>query len=121
MEAGKFAELIFLGGIIRGIGEEPGWRGFALPVLRGRHGPLVASLLLWPVWTCWHLPAFLMRPEFALGAWIGFSVGILAATAWSTLLYDRTRSVLMIAIWHGLIIYWLISRPGKYEVAQGLQ
>jgi membrane protease YdiL (CAAX protease family) len=116
-------------------------------LLRGRYGPLLATLAIWPVWTCWHLPSFLMRPEFALGAWLGFSLGILAASAWSTLLYDKTRSVLMIAIWHALInitrnmagaastdaffafaqamlaiglcviVYWLFTRPGKYSTA----
>jgi len=103
IDSGKLLELIFIGSLIRGVGEEPGWRGFALPVLRGRHGPLVATLILWPVWALWHLPSFLARPEFAAGAFIGFTFGILAATAWTTWLYDKTRSVLMIVIWHALV------------------
>jgi membrane protease YdiL (CAAX protease family) len=144
--SGKFAELILMGGILRGLGEEPGWRGFALPVLRGRFGPLLATLALWPVWLLWHLPSFLMRPEFQLAAGIGFSLGILSATAWCTLLYDKTRSVLMIVLWHALInitrgialaastaaflafsqimlgigviiiVYWLFKRPGTYSL-----
>ncbi len=100
---GKWFGLLVMGGLLRGLGEEPGWRGFALPVLRSRAGPLLATLCLWPVWVLWHLPSFLMRPEFALGAWIGFSMGMLAAAALLTLLYDRTRSVLLVAIWHALI------------------
>jgi uncharacterized protein len=31
-----------------GLGEEPGWRGFALPELQTRHSPLKASLMLAP-------------------------------------------------------------------------
>lgn len=146
VQSGRFLELVLFGAILRGIGEEPGWRGYALPVLRGRYGPLLATFALWPVWLCWHLPAFLMR-DFQLGAWLGFSFGILAAAAWSTLLYDMTRSVLMIAIWHALInitrslagaastdsflayaqvttglglvvmLYWLVARPGPYKSA----
>ena len=144
-DEGRWVGIIVTGGLLRGVGEEPGWRGFALPLLRSRFGPLLATLALWPVWACWHLPSFLMRPEFQLGAWIGFSFGILAAAAWSTLLYDKTRSVLMVAIWHALInitrtiagsasseaffafaqlmtgvgllviVYWLIVRPGTYS------
>jgi membrane protease YdiL (CAAX protease family) len=31
-----------------GLGEETGWRGFALPMLQDRHGPLLGTLLLRP-------------------------------------------------------------------------
>ena len=39
-----------------GLGEEPGWRGFALPKLQENHSPLIASLILAPLWAVWHLP-----------------------------------------------------------------
>ena len=145
VDQGKVVEIVLLGAILRGIGEEPGWRGFALPLLRGRYGPLLATLVLWPFWALWHLPAYLMRPDASLLVFLLFSVGILAATFWSTLLYDKTRSILMLAIWHALInitraialtgsaaafmaynqvtivlgliiaVFWLIKRPGPYE------
>jgi uncharacterized protein len=41
------------------LGEEPGWRGFALPRLQGRYGPLVGTLILGPVWAFWHVPVWL--------------------------------------------------------------
>jgi membrane protease YdiL (CAAX protease family) len=42
-----------------GLAEEPGWREFAMPRLQRRHGPLAATLIVGPLWGCWHLPLFL--------------------------------------------------------------
>ena len=41
-----------------GLGEETGWRGFALPRLLEITSPVVASLLLGVVWALWHLPLY---------------------------------------------------------------
>ncbi|MGK0500835.1 MAG: membrane protease YdiL (CAAX protease family) [Oceanicoccus sp.] len=100
--AGLF-KLLIATSLVQSLGEEPGWRGIAIPILRSRFGPLTASLMLFPIWLCWHLPQFLARPEFGLAQLIGFSVGILSATIWLTLLWDKTHSVLMVFLWHALI------------------
>ncbi len=38
--------------------EEPGWRGFALPRLQERFGPVPASLILGTLHMLWHLPVY---------------------------------------------------------------
>lgn len=40
------------------LGEELGWRGFILPRLQNKFNPLLSSLILGIVWTCWHIPLF---------------------------------------------------------------
>lgn len=59
--------------------EEPGWRGFALPRLEARFGPVRGSLLLGVLWAGWHAPLFLYRGWFGAAPWI-YVVIVIAAT-----------------------------------------
>jgi membrane protease YdiL (CAAX protease family) len=43
------------------IGEEVGWRGFALPRLTRSVGPLAASAVIGIVWTFWHVPMLTLQ------------------------------------------------------------
>jgi uncharacterized protein len=45
--------------------EESGWRGFALPRMQHRHGPLWGTLLLGIIWSAWHF--FLYVPVWFQG------------------------------------------------------
>jgi membrane protease YdiL (CAAX protease family) len=84
------------------LGEEPGWRGFALPGLQSTLSPLVSTLILGVVVTVWHMPLLfleegLLRPSII----VGFLLGTMAVTFWYTWLFNHTGgSVLMTLIAH---------------------
>jgi membrane protease YdiL (CAAX protease family) len=84
--------------------EEIGWRGFALPRLQRRFGPLTASLVLGVLWAFWHLPQFLV-PAWAAssggGGISGIVVFVLVAVPFSVVLswvFNNTRASLLIAV-----------------------
>jgi membrane protease YdiL (CAAX protease family) len=86
------------------IGEEPGWRGFALPRLQQRYGALRGSLILGPLWALWHLPLFLtvwgafyQRIGVLLGLF-WFILLIMCYTFVMTWLFNNTRGSLFLAI-----------------------
>ncbi len=84
--AGTFVFVLFLGGGM----EEPGWRGFGLPVLQERHSPVRATLLLGLAWGIWHVPLY--GPA-------GFVVPMVLAFFY-TFLWNRTGSVGLCVLLH---------------------
>jgi uncharacterized protein len=85
------------------VGEEPGWRGFALPRLQGSdRSPLLASLILGLLVACWHLPLWVL-PQFGASPIDILSdfLGTVAVTLWYTWLFNHTGgSVLMTIVAH---------------------
>jgi membrane protease YdiL (CAAX protease family) len=83
-----------------GIGEETGWRGFALPRLQEGRSALHATIILWIFWALWHLPLFFYSYDVSILP--GFLIGLLAGAIVFTWLYNSTDgSILMTALWHG--------------------
>lgn len=84
------------------LGEEPGWRGFALPRLQKVQGPLVGSLVLGILWAFWHLPYFWMpewgTPKAGMLDIVYFVLASLALTFIYTWVYNNTKSSLLIVI-----------------------
>lgn len=81
------------------LGEELGWRGFALPRMSRRWGTPVAALLLGLIWGIWHYPAFRI-PGMPQGA-LNFPLFVAGATVLSVLvawLVWRTGGSVLIAV-----------------------
>jgi membrane protease YdiL (CAAX protease family) len=81
------------------MGEEIGWRGFALPRLQARQSALVASLVLGVVWGFWHAPKFFLTGQLAneLLFFLVFMVSIIAQTILMTWVYNNTGGSLLLA------------------------
>ena len=52
------------------LGEEPGWRGYALPRLEAALGPIHGSIVLAGLWIGWHLPMFFYPGWVSAPLWI---------------------------------------------------
>lgn len=104
-----------------GVGEELGWRGFALPRLQTKHSALTATLILGLVWACWHVPAFFYKDTYramGLGGFPLLLLFILAASPVFTWLYNSTRgSLLMVIVFHATFDFLSVSRAGGGTVA----
>jgi uncharacterized protein len=80
------------------LGEEAGWRGFALPHLQARYGALRGSLILGAIWAGWHAPHYLDPTRVAQNPPLPFAVGLLALAVVFTWVYNRTGGSLLLAI-----------------------
>jgi membrane protease YdiL (CAAX protease family) len=91
--------LILFQVFVRGIGEETGWRGFALPNLQSHRNGLTASLLLGVLWGLWHFhPA---NHALLSISGIFLFINILLTTPVITWVYNHTRgSIFMAAMFH---------------------
>ncbi len=107
---GRVDELPGLGGLAGwavwmltfGLGEETGWRGFALPHLQRRYSARTATLILGLLWAAWHAPTFFYNYELSAFSVLAFTVSILSGALLLTWLYNSTGgSVLATLVWHG--------------------
>ncbi len=94
-----------------GVGEELGWRGFALPRLLSQHNALAASMILGVLWTVWHLPLFwtVGAPLYQQPFWL-ILLDTLAKSVIFTWVFLHTRgSVLLAALLHAATNLFLVS------------
>jgi CAAX protease family protein len=84
------------------MGEEIGWRGYALPRLQPGRSALSASLILGVIWAFYHLPLFFMGQAFrSPKLLVPFVISGIALSVILTWVYNSTGgSLLMVVLLH---------------------
>jgi membrane protease YdiL (CAAX protease family) len=91
-----------------GTGEEPGWRGFALPLLLETMSPLKATIVLGVLWAAWHLPRdflMLMNPETDTIGWVVFEVNFLIICVASSVILTYVVVKTGGSIWPAIFVH----------------
>jgi membrane protease YdiL (CAAX protease family) len=81
------------------LGEELGWRGYALPRLARRFGWRLGSVIVGVAWGLWHLPTSLL-PGGELARFPAFVVGVAASSVVIGWLWQRTGSTWVAVAFH---------------------
>lgn len=101
-----------VGSVILGagpLGEEPGWRGYALDRLLENRSDWAASAVLGLFWALWHLPIMVGVPEWRAGvslAWFlpTYVIGVVALAYAFTKVWRWSHGSLLLVIWfHGIV------------------
>ena len=87
------------------LGEEIGWRGYALPRLQTRMSALSASLILGVIWGFYHLPLYFTGQAFRPPSLFApFVIGIIALSVILTWVYNSTGgSLLLVVLLHATV------------------
>lgn len=121
----NFVAVLLIGGPL---GEEFGWRGFALPRLQEKLGFWGSSVALGVIWALWHLPLFWLddAPQNQIPFVLFFLMTIPLSVLFAWLFNKTGGSVLLAMLFHGAVNTWsgplriLPSSAGSlrpYEIA----
>ena len=99
----QFALVLIIGGPV---GEEFGWRGYALPALTTRFGWRRASLIVGAVWGLWHVPLFFIpgtgQAQMPMGLF-------LASTFALSIMFARLAMNTAFSVLPALLLHWSIN------------
>ena len=77
--------------LLTNLGEEIGWRGYALPKLQDRMSPLSASLLLGAIWGAFHWAALAGNADAPLAYMAVSTVQLIAVSVIMTFVFNGSR------------------------------
>lgn len=98
------------------LGEELGWRGFALLELQKKYSPLIASIIIGFWWGMWHLPIWLTTGFMGMDLIkysFFFMLTIIATTIIMTVFYTINQNLIIPIIIHQLFNFFIGSINGN--------
>jgi uncharacterized protein len=123
----EFVRILFFGGPL---GEEIGWRGYALPRLLRDHSPMRASVLLGLVWGVWHAPLYAIAGTgqnemlrsggsfpFLFVAFVIWTIGL---SVLFTLLYKLAQGNLLVVILFHAAVNTAVFLPTFFHMQSGM-
>jgi membrane protease YdiL (CAAX protease family) len=88
--------------LIINLGEEIGWRGYALPKLQQRFRPLTSSVLLGAAWAAFHWVALAQNPTQPVLYLLVATVSLVAMSVVMTWLFNHTGSIILMVLVHAM-------------------
>lgn len=93
------------------LGEELGWRGYALPLLQKKMSQVFAALVLGVIWWAWHLPQLLIPElQWAVGGMpaLLYLVIMLPGSVLAVWIFNHSgKSVVPLILFHASMNYFL--------------
>lgn len=84
-----------------GLGEELGWRGFAIPLLKSHFSLFKISFIIGLPWALWHLPALINSNLIGI---LLYTLYVLALSFLFTFLFEKTkRSLFFVILFHSTL------------------
>lgn len=108
--------LLFFDMLARGsLGEELGWRGYALNELQKKMNPIKAALVIGVLWGFWHAPLWFFSGYVGLELLkysILFMIAILGISVIMTVFYNLNHNLMVPILIHQLFNFLLAMRQG---------
>lgn len=93
------------------IGEELGWRAYALNAYQKKYSPLKSAIFVGLIWAFWHLPLWIASGYAGLELLyysLSFTLGIVSLSIVITFFYNKGRNIL-IAMWMHFLFNFLLQ------------
>ena len=108
--------IAFLDNLVRGpLGEQLGWRGFALNELQKKYSPLRSALIVGVLWGFWHTPLWFASGYSGVNLLkyiLLFMIGIISVSIIMTLFYNLNKNLIIPIVIHQLFNFSLVMFKG---------